>query len=517
MRLAIITLLLLAAAAAGCNDDGGSQTGTDVPDAGDDASGLADASDDDDDDDDDEPECESGKERCPGGEHWVCFGGEWVEDPCPEPTTCDDYHPLCACPGDAGTAITGTVHAPNGLDPVSRAFVFLPSDPTNIPVEEAGAHCIKCLEPGLVKKSTTTDAEGAFRLTDFPEGQEQTVVVRKGPFQRTYSFTPEQCSDNQIPDDLIRLPADPTEAGENGRFPSIAVSTGMFDRMEEVIAKAGIQADYIDIFNGGGDPAVANKGNAGEELFAGFDEDTGEDNIMKYDIVFINCGQSGGSWDTIAQTRRELLHRYVSNGGRLYVTDMAYDFIEQPFPDKIAFLADQGAVSGAIDAAEHGKESALQKGTVMDDNLEEWLSTNFPGEINNNAEVNIVGWLQNWVVVDEFDPSPSNADPEVYRDKDLWVQGEVTYNDNVTETKPLTISFNIDPPGTADLKAADRLSCGRVLFSSYHTFKEGDPGTVTDAGVPDGGTGSEISVQERILEYLVLEIGVTICENIVID
>jgi len=457
-------------------------------------------------------ECFSGEHECDTtGHHKICSGSHWTDDPCPAPTTCTTSFPQCACPDAGTTQITGTVYAPNGLDPVSKAFVFLASDPSKIPKEAAGAHCTKCLDPRLVSKSTLTDAEGKFTLTGFAEGQQQIVVVRKGPFQRVFTLTPQQCSDNAIPSDSIRLPADPNEAGENGRFPSIAVSTGMFDQMEEVIGNLGINLDYVDIFNGGGLPAHANKGNASEELFAGFDPNTGEDNIMKYDIVFINCGQSGGSWDTIAQTRKDLFARYVNNGGRLYVTDMAYDFVEQVFPDRVVFLGDTGTSAGTIDAAEKGNELPKVTGQVVDDDLRAWLETNFPNQIS-GGNVDVVGWLQNWAVVDGFDPSPQAVDAGVYRDKDLWVQGEVTYSGTVKKTKPLTLSFNIDPPGTADLKPAERTSCGRVLFSSYHTYMGPEQ---SDAGV-DAGSGGDLIIQERILEYLILEIGVTFCDNIII-
>ncbi len=510
MRWTLVFFVLASAVAWGCTSssngtiyDGGlGDVAVDGSDVDSDADG-----------DSGQSECGSGAESCDTtGAHRVCLGGHWSDDPCPAPTMCTTSDTSCQCPDGGATQITGTVYAPNGLDPVSHAFVFLASDPTNIPKEEAGAHCIKCLSPTLVRKSTLTDAEGKFALGDFAEGQQQTVVVRKGPFQRAYTLTPTQCSANAIPSDAIKLPADPTEAGTNGRFPMLAVSTGMFDRMEGVIQKLGINLDFVDIFNGGGDPAVANKGNSADELFAGFDSTTGEDNIMKYDVVFINCGQSGGSWDTIAQTRKELFDRYVARGGRLYVTDMAYDFVEQTFPDKVAFLNDSGSTAGAIDAAEKGSAAASVTGTVEDQSLRTWLETNFASQIS-GGQVNLVGWLQNWAVVDSFTPSPPAQHDTDYRDKDLWVQGNVTYGTGTSGVKPLTLSFNVDPAGTAAQKPEERLSCGRVLFSSYHTFKAGE-GT-SDAGV-DGGATADISVQERILEYMILEIGVTFCENIVI-
>jgi hypothetical protein len=59
-----------------------------------------------------------------------------------------------------------------------------------------------------------------------------------------------------------------------------------------------------------------------------------------FDIVFLNCGNNYefeilNSPDNLTQ-----LQAYVNAGGRLYVTDLSYDFVEQPFPQVMRFEGD---------------------------------------------------------------------------------------------------------------------------------------------------------------------------------
>jgi hypothetical protein len=166
----------------------------------------------------------------------------------------------------------------------------------------------------------------------------------------------------------------------------------------------------------------------------------------------------------------------VRQGGRLFVTDHSYDFVEQVFPEFIEFEGAQGAPPGQPephDAAELGPATDSVRATVLDKDLKAWLALPEVGALLPSGEVNLLGFLDSWAIMKSVNEKAGGR---------VWVTAPmVGPGGNVV--RPLTATY--------DFRDTDGKGCGRVLFTSYHTH----------------GDAPQLLPQERILEYLILEIG----------
>jgi hypothetical protein len=377
-----------------------------------------------------------------------------------------------ACSG----SVTGTVRFPNGLQPVPGALVYAPRGE----MATRTGMCGQCIESGSVHAYVETEVDGSFRLGGLPLGP-VTIVIEKGKFTRRIPVDVGACgAEIALEAEQSRLPRDTAE----GTIPRIAIATGAFDFMQNVVAKMGLGrvdgtgtlvpgSGQFDLYDGegfgAGDPEL--------ELLL-----RDRARLTAYDVVFINCG----SWPeedfpSILEDPgvRDNLRAFVEGGGRLYVTDEAYDYVEQIYPRFISFAF--GAGTGLTDTpemediAEIGDDLTTVRGMVHDDQLRAWLM--HLGLIAADGTVAIQEMIAGWAVISRVDMERTVT----------WVSGEVSWTgDFKTETgvQPLTVTF-------------DR-GCGRVLYTSYHT-----------TGF-DGEGSSTLTPQELILAYLTLEIGTCI-------
>lgn len=286
--------------------------------------------------------------------------------------------------------------------------------------------------------------------------------------------------------------------------PAMAVVTGIFDRMQDILAKTGfgqtdangqliLGTEQFDIYDG--DDGVTLGASAGsypdaDALFFDLDED-GEPDLNNYDIIFVNCGVEQEIVDGFVTIQNEpsaldeeriaAIRDYVANGGILYCTDLAYDFVEQAFPEFIDFYGSDGTAAGNQEtpgAAERGfgrnpgeTPEVFTNAAVLDGLLSDFLdAATCDGAVgcrNGDGSVFITGFAPAWAAMNGAHPAA---------DVKIWVEGEVEV-DEVTSVRPLTASF-----GFGD---------GTVHFSSYHT-EEANP-------------SAQFRAQERILQFLVFE------------
>lgn len=447
---------------------------------------------------------------------------------------------LCpACGGGTtglGSAnkITGTVFAPSGTSAVAGATVYIPSASSSI----SAAQSVKAVSdtaddgttcddpPEAACASTCSQADGTFSLaTTGCSSESASLKIVKGIFAKTatLSCTESTCT---LSSSDTTLPA--TEGSK------LAVVTGQFDRMEDVLAKLGygdvdssghlkVGTEKFAIYTGGGaiDSQLTDTATykASTVLFGDVNE------MKKYKIIFINCGTDeslggsgkglGGLNAAIAKSHHDMgihvakslpssvvsnVQTYVNDGGKLFVTDWAYDFIEQAFPTFMDF-EDGGSASDTAetqDAAEDGKNGIVSDATVKDETMKTWLSKQTSNTIDSSSSPNegactttasgnstalldasagtirIGDFLSSWIVMKG---AHSGQSPKT------WLEGSVTFTstDSVTEkteTRPLTVS--------------NSQGSGKLLYTSYHTAKS----------CPTTGAWP----QERVLQYLVFEV-----------
>lgn len=442
--------------------------------------------------------------------------------------------------GDA-TTVTGIALLPNG-DPVSGATVYIPGAATSLTLtksktiaKSATATCdgaeIECADPAETScGSTCSCSDGSFEVgASSCSSSSDTIKWCKGSICGTATL---DCSSG----------SDTCEVNITGSasISNIAVVTGIYDEIENVLAKLGygsvddngqleVGTETFSIYRCGGsiDSELLLADPDGETykpcgaLFGDLTE------MQEYDIIFINCGASEDPTGAYPASLRALiasgdintahavyhsvvkslsddtlsnLQDYVSGGGRLYVTDLAYDYIEQSHPEFMKFNndPDDSTTPGAQDAAREGVAFITSDATINNSGLSSWIagssittntidsaiSPNFEScettvggnsgsdNLNDDDTIRVGDFLGDWAVMEE---AHSGVSPASF----IWIEGPVTFSGPTTETRPLTVSKEVGSNG------------GCILYSSYHTSDQ----------CPTTGFWP----QERILQYLVFE------------
>lgn len=382
------------------------------------------------------------------------------------------------CPPGTTTEVVGKLYAGNGKDPVPGASVFVPVD--NLPEFPPGLGCDLCNDTPPSVTQAITDFDGSFRLRGTPAGKAFPVVARLGRFQRVVSVEATACVENTIPTDAgskgIRFSKKNRELSPQDYIPRIAVVSGDYDQIECVLKRIGI--DELDMYNGRAvgtknPPAIAEMGT----LLAD------ETKLLSYNIVIVNCSDNQYQSLLAAPQVKKNLEKFVRSGGRLYVTDWAYDVIEQ-VPEFAPYLCfePQSIPGPAMCLAAPEKAMAADSRNyyggqyrVLDKDMEKWLQQ-MPGVINRNSQVAVD---YSFVVV-----SKASDDPKTKTK--VWVDGPASGFGN----RPQTVTFDYN-------------ACGRVHFSTYNTEPDG---VVSESARWPSACKADFSPQERLLEYLFFNI-----------
>ncbi len=414
-----------------------------------------------------------------GGVAGVCGGA-----PADAGSTCGD---LCqhqtSCPGTTQTSLVGTVHAPNGIEPVPNALVYVAlSTPSAFP---AGVQCDQCngtsADPALV--STTTNLDGSFKLQDVPCGANLTynVVIQLGRWRRIVQVVnPACCVDTALADAKTKLPSTKAE----GDIPLIAVVTGKSDPIECVLPKIGISLSEFSLPSGTGrvrlyrDNGVSqiriNSTNntlpsAASNLYNNLNE------MKKYDAIIVDC--VGGENDRSA-TEIANLKAYMDAGGRVFASHFAYVWLykEQLLSTTAAWNNTNPYPSP--DTVTASINTSFPKGQTFSD----WLELVGATPTKDQIQVN---------------QARHDAD-SVVAPTELWM------TDKTNPDFPLEFTFNT-PVG-----AAAAQQCGRVLFSDFHVNTGGD---VSKPFYVSGTQSSNrecpnaaLTDQEKVLEYLLFDL-----------
>ncbi|MBI2092760.1 MAG: hypothetical protein HYT75_07205 [Deltaproteobacteria bacterium] len=418
-------------------------------------------------------------------------------------------------------SLTGTVFAPNGTDPVAGATIYIPSSGSTMVVKNkapAGKTVTgsdgttTCDDPPETACAETCSLpDGTFTLdsTACPSTA-TTLKIVKGSLAKTTTL---DCSGTTC----TLAAADTTfPSTTSAGAPTMAVVTGEWDDIEDVLAKLGFgtlgsngRLDISQPFQftliDGDDTLDDTEYNNFSELLDGTID------MESFDIIFINCGahdyeDSADLSDNDIQVR---ISEYMANGGKLYVTDRAYDYIEQIFPAFLKFYGDSADPNsaGAIDAAEYGSGSITADAVVNDSTMQNWLGevtvnastldatvpgnptteydagsdcsgsgsyTQVTGALKTDDTIPIGDFLGNWAMIDSAHSGSGALIPT------LWIDsGSGSSADFGMDNRPLTASVSYGSNG------------GKIAYSSYHTAHQ----------CPTQGFWP----QERILQYLIFE------------
>ena len=382
-------------------------------------------------------------------------------------TAPDSYVNPCA--PQAAPSVSGKVFAPNGVDPVALASVHVALG--LLPLPDA-VQCESCVVRGKFAAHVYTRPDGSFKLDRVPLGKPFWLGIQKGYFRRYLQLTVDECGGLTLSREQTTLPGRNQQYGAYDSIPRIAVVTGAWDKMEKVLAKLGVPPDEVTLYRG------FNSRNSGLEIRPAQELLQNAGLMKSYHMILINCGTAIEALISSAESpiARRAIHAYVRAGGRLFVTDFSYDYVEQVFPELIDFERSDDTpahVPEGHNDAEVGSKDLKVEAEILDPDLKAWLGLPEIQALSPGGTVLIEGFLNTWAVQKSANTTLGAK---------VWVRGPVRWIGG-TGTRPLTTSF--------DFRDKDGKGCGRVVFSSYHTWGDRD----------------ELLPQERILEYMILGLG----------
>lgn len=395
-----------------------------------------------------------------------------------------------------GSSVSGVVYAPNGVDPIAGAQV------SAVPNAANGTYASPAMViKSLAARTTVSGPDGRFTLTNLEPGG-YTLLVTRGLFQAASPLSVAPEADVQLP--VAQTTLSGGNAGGGGGdapgAPRIAVVTGAYDEMANVLAKFGmgqvdahgsllLGSETFDIYVSSTNRPVWSdelQDYSWEEYPANYPPDAdlfaNLAALRQYDIIVINCGsdqqslyepgEPGVAWN---------LREFVRLGGRLYVTDLSNNFVEQAFPGFIRFQAggtDRPSVPEPLGAAWVGLGGITSDAAVRDATLAAWLGG--VGALNDDGALHIEDFLGGWAAMSGPEPTAEGGQVKV------WVEGPVTVEvpDPDMNGQTLTLEGVVLP-----LTVSFPFGNGKVIYTSYHT-----------AGMPHPG----FTPQERVLEYLLL-------------
>ncbi len=395
------------------------------------------------------------------------------------------------CPG-MGAEVSGTVFAPNGEDPVPGAVVYLTR--TAPSAQPMGVACDNCDLPGNLLGYAVSNIQGRFLIPHGIDGGGTVfLVVQKGRFRRVTMITGNGCNP------VAAVPAATTLPGARaqGELPRILVAAGStmaqetrpaamdwsYDDISRVIRRIGITE--FDTAAPCRTATVATDVTTAACEFGNILADAGR--LAQYNVIFAPCGSLGfsKSWQVLGTNANSRIatnvREWLQRGGRLYASDTAYGLLARSAPSVATFAGGMTLSSNSRDPANIGMGAsppmgATYQANIVDPNLRTWLTDRGVAA----GTVPLTGFISPWVAVDSV--------PMTTR---VVVDGEVNWFTGMAGgsmpagRRPLSIS--------ADIK--ENNGCGRVLFSSY----EVDNRAAMDM--------TPLSPQERILEYLLFELG----------
>lgn len=401
---------------------------------------------------------------------------------------------IAQCPSSGtDTVLAGRVTAPNGEDPIREAIVYVPAMgvPDEFPAEVA---CEVCNQPvgGRPVTQTITDIDGNFELRRVPVTEATPIVIQKGRWRKLITVPVQKCQRAELSAEETRLP----QVKAEGSIPRMAMAVGEWDAIECVMRHIGLKDEEFTAPNGGGAVHMYNNRSDGVGAPGGVDVTsllTDLNKMLQYNLIFLNCSDDTFSADLVKNASvRKNLHDYIARGGRLYVTDWSYDFIGQvpEFSPYICFNDNKPCT----DLSPHGRYTAT-------DAFKTANTGNVDADIDQSHEAgkNLAIWMSKLK-----NPSPGGK-VQIRDDIGSWVLMRQTAMDQakypsttwLTGTmngakRPFTVSF--------DFPAAPQ-SCGKVLYSSYHTREHELPDRF-----PKYCPKGKMNAQEQVLEYLIFEI-----------
>ena len=431
------------------------------------------------------------------GQPKTCGGGG-VPSVCGVPASCTNLclkQVTCSNPA-VTTTVTGKVFAPNGVDPLLNALVYVPNAAV-MPFSQ-GVTCDQCGAPasGSPLVSATTAVDGSFTLKNVPVGANIPLVIQLGRWRRQVTIpNVASCTNTAVSSMLTRMPRNKAE----GDIPLMAFSTGAVDALECVMRKIGIDdpeftapsgTGRIHLYQGLTDHNskyhTANIWASGGAKASGspFEDQlwTTQAQLNKYDLVFFPCQADEADPTLRNATVHQNLINYVNAGGRVFATHFSYIWFFQTAPFS---------------------------------STAQWNVTQHPSPPNQTGYVNMTfpkgQALAQWLQIVNASTVLGQIPLQVIRhDHDNVIppsQAWMTVNDSVFPGAIVHYTFNT-PVG-----AAAQNQCGRVLFDDFHVENTSFAPTI-GALFPTECAAGAMTPQEKLLEFMIFDLASCVTPDI---
>lgn len=260
--------------------------------------------------------------------------------------------------------------------------------------------------------ATETALDGQFVLRGLPPGSYE-LSVKKGAFSTKVSITTEANKTSKLGAPLCTPSNIP-----------IAVVSGNFDATQKVLTR--LKFSNLTIYKG----YIAH--NDIKDMPANFDGnwvshllDGASPGIFQYRIVVFNSGletEQLGDIGSVARNQRlQTLRRYVQEGGRVYLSDWAYELIAGGFGSPIDFYGNDDVP----DTVHNAGIQTLEGARIADTHLQQLLG---------GDRVDLEISSPDTVVINDV-----QDDATVYMTADI----DLSVNGNTVTNSPLLVSFPI--------------------------------------------------------------------------
>lgn len=449
---------------------------------------------------------------------WAVEGGGAV--PCPPGLACD-----VACPKGGTTQIAGRVYDPAGKNPLYNVAVYVPAVPLaplpkGVPTGAGSCSCAALFKSGAVV-STATAVDGSFTLNNVPVGSRVPLVLQIGKWRTSLHLDVTACQPNAQPEKSLRLPSTVALGDTDDNMPDIAVSTGSADTLECLMRRIGLptseyvagaaSAGHVHIFAGGQTvaltrpPMLPGPGGLAENppmpdappsptnLWAN------ERQLLPYDITLLSC-EAQETYDA----NPPALEAYLNAGGRVFASHFHYAWFAGPLSTRQAYSApldwgsnlatwtpDMGMdgtarIGGIIETTLNGSSMPFPKGGA----LQQWL------KIVGALGVNGVPQGEVSIYQPRFNATVGAAN----KPSQPWIAADV-----LSPMSGSTMYFSFDTPVNAPAGPSGIPQyCGRAVFSDLHVG--GDPSTTDTPPPPNGCQDTDLSPQEKALEFMLFDL-----------
>ncbi len=464
-------------------------------------------------------QCSAGQ-ICDGTGRCVASGGPGNGDGGP-PVQCPS-NLMCnvACSGNATTTISGKVYDPAGKNGLFNVSVYVPATPLTplpkgVPTGAAACSCAALFPSGALS-STSTAEDGTFVLPNAPVGAQVPLVIQVGKWRKQFMINVTECQDNPQPDKTLAFPKTVAATEMIDSIPDIAVSTGSADTLECLMRRIGLDAGeyvagaagtgHVHVFsgginNGGGNgsrpgrpenPPMPGAPASSTQLWST------QAQLMPYDIVLLSC-EGGETYNA----NPPALEAYLDAGGRVFASHFHYAWFAGPLQTMQNYSApadwgtnlatwtggggnNNGVIGATIEQTLNGSTMPFPKGV----SLLKWLG-------------NVNGLGRNGVPAQElsiYQPRFNSTVAAANKPSQAWITADQASGMG-GQTMYLSFDTPVNPPLAPDNTPQ---YCGRAVFSDLHVA--GDPTTNDNPPPPGGCTDSDLSPQEKALEFMLFDL-----------